>query len=813
MRAWAILVPERGVPLNLEEFPFQEAWYSEEVAVAREVVWQKAAQVGMCLRENTRVLTADLRWVEIGGVRPGDELVAVDELATGHGMRYMRRAVVYARWETRREAVRIIFSDGSSVDCSREHRWLARPALGRRANIMGWLAASDLRVGDRIRAVTETWERPTAEDGWMAGVLDGEGCLSRRAPSEARQTAPARLMIVQNEGVVLERARAYLRERGYVFADTLKKRSAGVRDGRTLTLARGDEVMRLLGSTRPARWAESWWEGQRMFAPRDRHLREVIAVESLGKQRLVDIETSAHTFVAEGLVSHNSGYAWRWAARRAEQFDDRVMYFFPTDDDVSDFGDQRIEPSIQDSAYLLKRIPASYVRQKHLKQIGGGWLALRGTQSKTAVQSVDADALVFDEYDYLHQKNLEQAERRIAGAVAAGRTPRVRRFGYPTVAGYGISSLYERSDRRRWLVTCPECDAEQALAWEFNVRWRSEAGGDVCRFGADEYENYRDVVEVWRCCKECEASLETEPGVAGPIHRGRWVASRPESDLIGFHVSRLIVPRTDLVELVRNSRKLSPAAQEAFWNNDLGLPYSPAEAALTLQDVEAACVLGNAPDARLNPRLTRVAGLDVAGERDLSIWIDELTPDGQQRAVYVGEPIDFKEAADLLVRYRVNLTVVDSMPERRSARALAATFPGRVILAQYDDKNNSDAFKYDPKKNMVTINRTEGMDAFMDGIRQQRRVPPRVPPARFASQLCSPKRRTIEDAQGRPKRVYVSTGPDGDDWAHAGVYGLVAREMWNMKIQVDRAVAGNRGQPVADERFGFRDEYRAGFNE
>lgn len=505
-----------------------------------------------------------------------------------------------------------------------------------------------------------------------------------------------------------------------------------------------------------------------------------------------------------------SGYAWRWAGRRAEQFGDRVIYFFPTDDDVSDFGDQRIEPSIQDSEMLLKRIPASYVRQKHLKQIGAGWLALRGTQSKTAVQSVDADALVFDEYDYLHQKNLAHAERRIAGSKAAGREPRIRRFGYPTVAGAGINGVYERSDKRVWHVTCPDCGEVQPLTWQKNVRWRSAFDDEVHRWGYDDYDDYRDVTEVWRACRDCDASLE---GRGGPIYTGQWIATNPSSDLIGFHVSRLIVPRTDLQELVRNSRKTSPSDQEAFWNNDLGLPYSPAEAALTDQDVDAACSLGNEPGARLNPRLIRVGGLDVASERNLTMWIDELTPGGDARSVYLGEPVDFKEAAELMTRWRVALLVVDSMPERRSARALAATYPGRVILASYDDKNNSDAFKYDPKKNLVTINRTEGLDAFMDGIRQLRHLPLRQPPPRFKSQLLSPKRRTVEDTQGRPKRIYESTGPDGDDFAHAGVYTLVAREMWKLRGRVEAAVAAGRGQQIPDERFGFRgiDDYDPGF--
>src|SRR5574340_1441601 len=39
----------------------------------------KARQLGMCVDPATLVLTADLSWVPIADIKPGDEVVAVDE--------------------------------------------------------------------------------------------------------------------------------------------------------------------------------------------------------------------------------------------------------------------------------------------------------------------------------------------------------------------------------------------------------------------------------------------------------------------------------------------------------------------------------------------------------------------------------------------------------------------------------------------------------------------------------------------------------------------------------------------------------------
>jgi hypothetical protein len=500
-----------------------------------------------------------------------------------------------------------------------------------------------------------------------------------------------------------------------------------------------------------------------------------------------------------------SACSWRWAARRAEQFADTVIYFFPTDDDVSDFGDQRIEPSIHASPLLRRRMHPDDVRHKHLKKIGAGWLALRGMRSKASVQSVDADALVFDEYDYLDPANLAQAERRLAGSQAAGREPRLRRLGYPTLPGYGINALFERTDKRVWHVTCPSCGVEQPLTWEGSVRWVNPGNDDVMRAGRDDYENREDVEHAWRACSACETSLEPSKGEQrGPIHAGRWVATA-ESDVIGYQVSRLIVPRTDLRELVRNSRKTAPHEVEAFYNNDLGLPYSPSEASLTPADVEAAASRGlDVAATGYRGRFPILMGVDVASERNLSCVIDELLQGGERRTLWAGEPRDFQEVSVLMDRFGVHICVIDSLPERRQARALALAFPGRVFLAAYDWRNEADAFRYDGKKNLVTINRTEAIDAMMDAIRQQRKWPLRVPPARYVAQVCAPKRRTELDKKGKPVRSYVSTGTEGDDYAHAEVYVFVAGEMWRMVKMVRAQQRLAEGVPLADEQIGLR---------
>jgi hypothetical protein len=527
-----------------------------------------------------------------------------------------------------------------------------------------------------------------------------------------------------------------------------------------------------------------------------------------------------------------SAYAWRWAVRRTDQFGETGVYIFPTDTHVTEFGDERIEPAIDESAYLRARIPRSFVRHKRLKRIGRGFLHLRGSNSKAGAQSVAAQYLVFDEYDFLDATNLPQIERRITGARQLGRHPRIRRLGTPTIDGYGISEAWEQSDKRVWMVTCHECDHEQEVTWEESVRWRSTVDGKVCRAGRDEFEDPRAVAEVWRECSRCGESIEAD--IAG----GRWVATQPGREVIGFHASRLIVPNTDLKQIVRASRRTLPQDVEAFENNDLGRPYSASEASLDVAALLAACELGGDRQDFYGGARPVTMGVDVAGERDLTVRIDEQLPaehpsvPNPRRALWIGEVSGFDELMKLIDRFRPMQVAIDANPERRMARALQKRYaPGRVVLVEYDARNESDAIKLaemgekgTPLEGVplkVRVNRTEAIDAMMDSIRQLRNLPLRTPPPKWLDQMRAPKRTVKLDTRGNPRRVYVSTGTMGDDYAHADVYALVATELWRMRGGAN-ALMGPAPQIQTDEQLGFERVrlasdnpaiYRPGFDE
>lgn len=271
----------------------------------------KGRQQGMCLAPGTRVLTAELRWVPIEDVLPGQALVATDEeTLDGANGRCMRTATVEAVATVSRPAYRITMDDGRSVVCSAEHRWLTAKSttVASWRSIAGSTAShnglSRLAVGDKIRGVVEPWGERGLDDAWFGGVIDGEGslCFENRRGVE--------LSVAQSDGPVLRKMLSHCAVRGFDARVAVDRRTgAGILGKKPVTYLRFggmSKIMSVLGLSQPLRFlGRHFWEGK--LLPQG-GWRRIVSIESVGEMRLFDLQTSTKTFIAEGFVSHNSTY-------------------------------------------------------------------------------------------------------------------------------------------------------------------------------------------------------------------------------------------------------------------------------------------------------------------------------------------------------------------------------------------------------------------------------------------------------------------------------------------------------------------------
>ncbi len=222
-----------------------------------------------CVDPKSRILTADLRWVPAGDLLLGDQLLAFDEFSEGkHKRRKTIGALVTHNGSIRRRVLKLVLSDGTMLRSSFDHPWLTVAKGVLKGRLQKWRTATEINA--RVKSGHRTWlpkfldvwdEDLSHNGGWLAGMLDGEGCIHFR------------------------------------------------RDGSKGAGEWGDRA-KVLGSLRPIRLLEKFTERVTSGAYRadisSRLVVEILDVIDEGEQDVIALETTSHTYFAEGFGAHNS---------------------------------------------------------------------------------------------------------------------------------------------------------------------------------------------------------------------------------------------------------------------------------------------------------------------------------------------------------------------------------------------------------------------------------------------------------------------------------------------------------------------------
>lgn len=275
-----------------------------------------------CVSPEMPVLTADLRWVPAGDLARGDAIVAFQETRTdGSFYRRWSPAMVTASDRGLRNCYAVDLTNGESLRVTDSH-----PFLFRNSNmLLRWRKAAELVSGRDMLSRLVPYERPanTWEAGFIAGLLDGDGTISRISRPAGKgkgETAGWRINFGQNKGATFNRFVNILKSDGFDVSVTPSKQEPFTQ----ANIYGFIPSLRVLMRYRPPRLIERFWASFSEGPPamvKGIEYEKVKSVRPIGPQEVVLLGTSTKTFIGQGYGMHNTV---NWLKR----IQDRVLTIF-----------------------------------------------------------------------------------------------------------------------------------------------------------------------------------------------------------------------------------------------------------------------------------------------------------------------------------------------------------------------------------------------------------------------------------------------------------------------------------------------------
>ncbi len=282
-----------------------------------------------CVTPDTPILCSDLVWRPAGTLEVGQEILAFDEnpnFGNGrHAVRTYTTAKIVHNTPAEKICCEVTTDIGDPITASEDHPWLVfvanrnrdntyigenKPIFSRENQVdyprtpgLAWKTTAELRPGDQIAFIGRPWEvENTRAAGWLAGMFDGEGSISRSTGEE--RIPHFKVNISQNPGLLLDRVKRELEARGFTYYMNVRECPQVVLTGGWL------EVLRFLGTVWPDRLRtklpEMFDRMPALAQGRTYKLATVQDVQSVGTKTTASIQTSCGTFITGGYLSHNT---------------------------------------------------------------------------------------------------------------------------------------------------------------------------------------------------------------------------------------------------------------------------------------------------------------------------------------------------------------------------------------------------------------------------------------------------------------------------------------------------------------------------
>lgn len=219
-----------------------------------------------------------------------------------------------------------------------------------------------------------------------------------------------------------------------------------------------------------------------------------------------------------------------WIGYAIHQAPVPFMLVQPTVETAKRVSRQRISALVECSPALKSLVQPSRSRDSGntllSKEFPGGVLVITGASSAVGLRSMPVCNLFMDEIDGYESDVGGEGDPVDLALQRTTNFPnrKILLVSTPTIKGFSrIEAAYAESDRRRYWVPCPACEAMQVLIWA------------QVKFPKNQPHL------AWYQCEHCGAEIQ-DYQKSWMLERGQWIAENPTSPIAGFHLSSLYSP-------------------------------------------------------------------------------------------------------------------------------------------------------------------------------------------------------------------------------------------------------------------------------
>ena len=291
------------------------------------------------------------------------------------------------------------------------------------------------------------------------------------------------------------------------------------------------------------------------------YLREPL--QMIGKPGVVSVSMMTSAQIGKSTLVENAiGYA-------IDLDPCPILHISPTIESMKMFSRERLAPMIRDTPVLKGKVKDARSRDSGNtianKSFPGGHIAMVGSNSPSGLASRPVRGLVADEIDRFERSAGTEGDPLKLGIKRTTTywnrwmlfvsTPGDR-YNAETMTGSRIEKEFLAGDQRYYHVPCPHCGHKQVLRWS-NVQWEEDQPGTA----------------VYVCEENGCVWDDTDRHRA--IDNGEWVAEKPFSGRVSYHLSQLyskFAPLSDGVKDFLDSKD-DPALLKTWVNTFLGDPW------------------------------------------------------------------------------------------------------------------------------------------------------------------------------------------------------------------------------------------------